>query len=319
MPSSQSLHPSSSPEIGGCGLAAEPIMPLAPRSRQRRRRRQRLERRTARLRLVAAARSFAFAHGRSADPLAVARMVAHVLQSAAERPPAPVASASSARPCGLLAQAAPQECKQVSEDALEDVLEEGAQARGLACGETLHALGSGLALPHHPLVVLYRPEIPPNAGSVARLCAAFRMPFAIVGPIAFELSARAFRRAGLDYWPWVELTYYADWKAFAAAEARRRFVFVETSGTAAVASFAFGPGDALIFGSETSGLPPELLGSAVHPRPHEVVRIPMWQDQVRSINLANAVSIVASHALNHPSVAAAGLSVAASTPAGPSN
>lgn len=172
---------------------------------------------------------------------------------------------------------------------------------------------SGNAHPSNPVVVLFRPEIPPNAGSVARLCAAFRLRLVLIGPLGFDVTEKAFRRAGLDYWPWVDLDFFADWRSFRQCPdyAGTRAVFVETTGSESVHTFAFQPRDLLVFGSETSGLPDWLLSGAAsehsvyavstcaESEPRAVVRIPMQQPHVRSINLANSVAIVASHALGH--------------------
>lgn len=169
----------------------------------------------------------------------------------------------------------------------------------------------GNALPGNPVVVLFRPEIPPNAGTIARLCAAFRLKLVLIGPLGFDVTEKAFRRAGLDYWPWVDLDFFADWQSFRQSPeyAGARMVFVETTGPESVHAFAFQSGDLLVFGSETSGLPGWLLSgadgeqSADEARPcreygsQAVVRIPMPQPHVRSINLANSVAIVTSHAL----------------------
>jgi tRNA (cytidine/uridine-2'-O-)-methyltransferase len=166
-------------------------------------------------------------------------------------------------------------------------------------GSTLNPSSRGLALPNHPMIVLYRPEIPPNTGTIARLCAAFRMPLVLIGPMGFAVDEKAFRRAGLDYWPWVDLTYFADWNSFVSSSPGRRLVFVETTGSAAVGEFCFNSNDALVFGPETSGIPADVVAQP-YATPSATLHIPMWQENVRSINLANAVAIVASHAVHRP-------------------
>lgn len=173
-----------------------------------------------------------------------------------------------------------------------------------------HAAGN--AAPGHPVVVLYRPEIPPNTGTIARLCAAFRLRLVLIGPLGFDVTEKAFRRAGLDYWPWVDIDYFDDWVNFLQDPLSQggRLVFVETTGSESVETFQFLPSDCLIFGSETKGLPDWLLAGAQHEDglrksvsegsgdgATRCVRIPMSQPNVRSINLANSVAIVASHAL----------------------
>lgn len=155
----------------------------------------------------------------------------------------------------------------------------------------------GQSSPEHPLIVLYQPEIPPNTGTIARLCAAFRMKLVLIGPLGFSVTEKAFRRAGLDYWPWVDLVYCANWEEFLLRKLHKRLIAIETTGETSVSSLAFAPGDALVFGSETRGLPDFILlecGNA----PHRVIKIPMFQNSVRSLNLANCVAIAASHAIH---------------------
>jgi tRNA (cytidine/uridine-2'-O-)-methyltransferase len=141
-------------------------------------------------------------------------------------------------------------------------------------------------------VVLVEPEIPPNTGSVARTCAAFCTPLHLVGKLGFRIDEQSIRRAGLDYWPLVDLHRHDTldglepfaprprWHLF-AADARRSFLEADLR-----------PGDALVFGKESVGLPRELL--AAHPG--QVWGIPM-SGGVRSLNLSNAVAIVLFEAL----------------------
>lgn len=140
-------------------------------------------------------------------------------------------------------------------------------------------------------IVLFEPEIPPNTGNVARLCAATGVTLNLVEPLGFSLEDRHLRRAGLDYWPRVPLRVWPDWGSF-AVRGRRGARLVCTSAKKAraetpVHAFAFQPDDCLVFGPETRGLPPEIL--ALSPCR---VRIPMREGGVRSLNLATAAGIV---------------------------
>ena len=143
-------------------------------------------------------------------------------------------------------------------------------------------------------VVLYEPEIPPNTGNVARLCAGFGVELHLVGRLGFSLDDRHLKRAGLDYWPHVRLSVWADWDAFAvamAAEGGCRYIMTTAKRKAMpLQDFAFRPDDALVFGPETRGLPDALF--AVSPWR---VRIPvrtMEEGGVRSLNLATSAGIV---------------------------
>jgi tRNA (cytidine/uridine-2'-O-)-methyltransferase len=142
-------------------------------------------------------------------------------------------------------------------------------------------------------VALVEPEIPPNTGNVARLCAAMRTPLHIVGVAGFRLDDRAVRRAGLDYWPEVQLSRHRDLDALRAALPQSRFVYLTTKVQRAYTDWRYADGDCLIFGRETRGLPEELLrANASH-----CVTIPMLNPRVRSLNLATSVAVVLSEAL----------------------
>lgn len=136
-------------------------------------------------------------------------------------------------------------------------------------------------------VALVEPEIPPNTGSIARLCAATETPLHLIGRLGFEIDDRHLRRAGLDYWPFVTVTQHTSWAAFREAIPGRRLAF-SAQATTAYTAIRFTSDDVLVFGGETRGLPTTIkheLG------PHQY-RIPMTSPHVRSLNLANAVSIV---------------------------
>jgi tRNA (cytidine/uridine-2'-O-)-methyltransferase len=148
--------------------------------------------------------------------------------------------------------------------------------------------------PEPPLdIVLVEPEIPPNTGNIARLCAATGSPLSLVGPLGFRLHDRALRRAGVDYWDAVHIARYADFHAYREARRPPRCFFFSTRGARSHFDVRYAPGDALVFGSESRGLPDALLDAW----PDSVIQIPMRTDRVRSLNLANAVAIVLYEAL----------------------
>jgi tRNA (cytidine/uridine-2'-O-)-methyltransferase len=143
--------------------------------------------------------------------------------------------------------------------------------------------------PGHVLdLVLYRPAIPPNTGNIMRLCANTGARLHLVGPIAFDLSDAAVRRAGLDYRDQAVVTEHGDWAAARAALPGRWFA-VDTSGTRRYDEARFAPGDVLLFGTERTGLPGQVLAGF---DPDAVLRIPMLPGS-RSLNLSNAVALVA--------------------------
>jgi tRNA (cytidine/uridine-2'-O-)-methyltransferase len=136
-------------------------------------------------------------------------------------------------------------------------------------------------------VVFVAPEIPPNTGTTARLCAATETRFHLVGPLGFSLEDRYLRRAGLDYWPHVDLCPHDDWEAFEAAHPQAHLHLFTARGGRPHTEVAFRPGDHLVFGGETRGLPERIL----EPRRARAVTIPMTSPHVRSLNLANAAAI----------------------------
>jgi len=140
-------------------------------------------------------------------------------------------------------------------------------------------------------IVLVEPEIPQNTGNIARTCAATGMRLHLVEPLGFEISDRTLKRAGLDYWHLVEVSRYSDWENFTAVNPGRYF-YLTTKAGQTYTQAAFQDGDYLVFGKETKGLPEELL---CRDREH-CLRIPMIED-ARSLNLSNAVAVVAYEAL----------------------
>lgn len=141
-------------------------------------------------------------------------------------------------------------------------------------------------------VVLVEPEIPQNTGSVARLCAATDTPLDLVGKLGFSLEDRYLKRAGLDYWPFVTLAVHPAWDEFRASRPPGRLLAFSSHGEQSYTRIAFREDDLLVFGGETSGLP-DVLRTELAP----LWSIPMPGSGVRSLNLANAVSIVLYEAL----------------------
>ena len=142
-------------------------------------------------------------------------------------------------------------------------------------------------------VALVEPEIPPNTGNIARLCAATRVPLHIVGVTGFRLDDRAVRRAGLDYWPEVRLTRHRDLEALDDALPGARFVYLTTRAERSYTDWRFEVDDCLVFGRETRGLPDEVLRANWE----RCLTIPMLNPNVRSLNLATSVGIVLYEAL----------------------
>jgi len=142
-------------------------------------------------------------------------------------------------------------------------------------------------------IVLVRPEIPQNTGSIARLAAATRARLHLVGPLGFSLEDRYLKRAGLDYWPLVDLRTYDGWDEFVAANRDVPAKFFSARAEQSYLSAGYVRGDYLVFGSETRGLGKEFIEERIE----QTYRIPIFESGVRSLNLANAVSIVVYEAL----------------------
>jgi tRNA (cytidine/uridine-2'-O-)-methyltransferase len=151
--------------------------------------------------------------------------------------------------------------------------------------------------PDPPLhLVLVEPDIPQNTGNIARLCAATGTTLDLIEPLGFQLTDKLVKRAGLDYWDAVDIQRHTSLDAFLQSpisNPKSKIRFFSTSGTKSYTEADYQPGDCLIFGSESKGLPLELLEA----HPEDVYNIPMILDNVRSLNLANAASIVLYEAL----------------------
>ena len=155
---------------------------------------------------------------------------------------------------------------------------------------------SVLPCPKSPLrVVLFEPRIPPNTGNIARTCAAFQVPLALVEPLGFSIDERHLRRAGLDYWPHVQLSTHVDFDDLIQQLATgSRVVGCSRYGGTALSQFRFQSGDVLLFGREDIGLP-----VPIRERCAELLTIPMpgaanadGQGGVRSLNLSVACAII---------------------------
>ena len=141
-------------------------------------------------------------------------------------------------------------------------------------------------------LVLVSPQIPPNTGNVARLCAVTGCKLVLIEPLGFSISDKELKRAGLDYWDKVFLKLYPSWAAYLEETgAVRRWLFTARASTG-LWDAKFEPGDHLVFGAEPTGLPPEVLDGPVGTK----VTIPMLEDR-RSLNLSTAVGIAAYEAL----------------------
>ena len=143
-------------------------------------------------------------------------------------------------------------------------------------------------------VVLLEPEIPPNTGNVARLCAATRTTLHLIEPFGFKLDDTQLKRAGMDYWQHVEWHRWPDWAAFRkAVPAGGRLWFVESNGPRLYSEASYAPDDYLVFGRETAGLPKRILQE----NPEHWLGIPMFHAKTRSLNLSNCVALVLFEAL----------------------
>ncbi len=147
------------------------------------------------------------------------------------------------------------------------------------------------ALPFH--IVLIEPEIPPNTGNVARLCAATGTVLHLVGKLGFSLEDRYLKRAGLDYWPHVQLQRWASLEELQSAHPDGQFWYTSKKSTIGYTEVDYLAGDFLVFGKETLGLPEELL-ELNHER---AIRIPIFNNAVRSLNLSTAAGIILYEAL----------------------
>ena len=142
-------------------------------------------------------------------------------------------------------------------------------------------------------IVLVEPEIPQNTGNISRTCAATHTALHLVRPLGFEISDRTLKRAGLDYWQYLSVSYYDSFSEILDKYYNgKNFYFLSTKGKKRYVDVSFHDGDFLVFGKESHGLPEPLLKDHYE----ETLRIPMWQD-LRSLNLSNSVAITLYEAL----------------------
>jgi tRNA (cytidine/uridine-2'-O-)-methyltransferase len=142
-------------------------------------------------------------------------------------------------------------------------------------------------------IVLVEPEIPPNTGSIARLCGATDCVLHLVHPLGFSTDDKHLKRAGLDYWEHVAIIHWDSLENFLAQQDERKLYFLTTKTGRSYTEAAFQPGDFLIFGKETKGLPTDIL----HHYSERCYTLPMTNPHIRSLNLAMTAGIVLYEAL----------------------
>lgn len=145
----------------------------------------------------------------------------------------------------------------------------------------------------HYHIVLFEPEIPPNTGNAGRLAVAVQGTLHLVGKLGFDISDKQVRRAGLDYWKFVDLKLHAsfsDWLSWYRQNSQtQEFYFIETTGpqTQSLYQTKFSQEVAFIFGKETTGIPQEIISQFAE----KVLTIPMFSSRIRSLNLSNSIAI----------------------------
>lgn len=141
-------------------------------------------------------------------------------------------------------------------------------------------------------IILHQPEIPGNTGNIGRTCVATGTPLHLIEPLGFRLDEKSIRRAGMDYWPLLEVHRYMNFEEFQAMHPGAKIWMATTKARRVYTEVAYGPDDYIMFGKESAGIPEEILVE------HEesAIRIPML-DSIRSLNLSNSVAIVLYEAL----------------------
>lgn len=142
-------------------------------------------------------------------------------------------------------------------------------------------------------IVLIEPEIPPNTGNIARLCGATGTVLHLVGKLGFSLDDKYLKRAGLDYWDVIDIRYWESLEELERAFPDSRWWYTSKKAELSHVKADFHPGDFIVFGKETAGLPGELLER----HPDRCIRIPIFSPRVRSLNLSTAAGIVLYEAL----------------------
>jgi len=150
-----------------------------------------------------------------------------------------------------------------------------------------------LNVPQTVHVALFEPEIPPNTGNIARLCAANGIPLHLVGNLGFRTDDRSVKRAGLDYWPFVDLRKERDLAELKSGLEGSRLLYFSKKAERIYTDFEYRIGDCLVFGPETRGIPEHVLEA----NKSHTLRIPMLSGNVRSLNLATSVGIAVYEAL----------------------
>ncbi len=141
-------------------------------------------------------------------------------------------------------------------------------------------------------IILHQPEIPGNTGNIGRTCVATGTPLHLIEPLGFRLDEKSIRRAGMDYWPLLEVRRYINFEEFQTIHPGAKIWMATTKARRVYTEVAYGPDDYIMFGKESAGIPEEILVE------HEesCIRIPML-DSIRSLNLSNSVAIVLYEAL----------------------
>lgn len=142
-------------------------------------------------------------------------------------------------------------------------------------------------------VVLVEPEIPQNTGNISRTCVLTRSSLHLVRPLGFSVDDKHLKRAGLDYWPYLDIHYYDSLEEVYQKYPEGRFFYSSTKGKITYTDVQYREGDFLVFGKETAGLPRDLLQKNMD----SCIRIPMVKESLRSLNLSNSVAIVMYEAL----------------------
>ncbi|NBX68620.1 MAG: tRNA (cytidine(34)-2'-O)-methyltransferase [Proteobacteria bacterium] len=137
-------------------------------------------------------------------------------------------------------------------------------------------------------IVLYQPVIPQNTGSIARLCACTGASLHLIHPLGFQVDDASLKRAGLDYWPFVDVNHHESWEAFVAKEEPKHLTLYTKFATMHYTTHRYETPTYLVFGSETKGLPPEIHKTYAD----KLYKIPMRTSIVRSLNLAQSAAIV---------------------------
>lgn len=141
-------------------------------------------------------------------------------------------------------------------------------------------------------IVLYQPEIPANTGNIGRTCVATNTRLHLIEPLGFRLSEKEIRRAGMDYWDYLDLHRYINFEEFQQKNPEAKIWMATTKAKSVYSEVQYGPNDYIMFGKESAGIPEEILIDY----PKTCIRIPMM-DTIRSLNLSNSVSIVLYEAL----------------------